>query len=265
MTTQLDSWRLTQGVTSFAPKAFVFDCVESTNDTAWKLYYEHGENEGIIVFADAQSGGKGRFSRKWHSPAGENVYCSVVLKPQIKISQIHLVTALGTLAALDAINEYSPEKAVIIFPNDIYAGGMKTAGILTETKLISDKPEAFVIGAGINVNTLEFPDDLKAIATSLAILNKGRPLDRAAVAHSLISRIDHYYGCLEGDITEIYRKWREGNFLIGRRITIYAGARSKISGILEDTDPADGISLRANSGTLIRYRFESIEKVEFER
>lgn len=265
MTTQFVSKQLAQGVTSFAPRIFTFDSVDSTNDAAWKLYYEHGENEGIIVFADSQSCGKGRFSRKWHSPAGENIYCSVILRPQIKINQIHLMTALGTLAALDAVNEHSPEKAAIIFPNDVYIHSRKIAGILTETKLISDMPEAFVIGIGINVNTLEFPDDLRPTATSLAILNNGRALDRQAVAHSLIRRIDHYYGSLKSDITEIYRRWRESNYLTGRHVTIYAGIKSKISGVLEDTDPADGISLRTASGTLIRYRFESIQKVEFER
>ncbi len=158
-----------------------YETTGSTNDDAKRLARE-GADDGTVVMADAQSAGKGRRGRVWQSPAGSNLYFSLVLKPEFapdKASMLTLVMALSVVQAIGKITGGALE-LLIKWPNDIVANGRKLCGILTEMNLDRDSIESVVIGVGINVNQEYFDSELAEFATSL-LVEKRRANDRIII------------------------------------------------------------------------------------
>lgn len=116
--------------------------------------------EGIVVAADEQTAGKGRRGRAWQSPAGKNLYFSILLRPTVEPDQASMVTLLMALAVQKAVTAVSGIKAAIKWPNDVIMNGKKITGILTEMFLENDKIDFVVIGTGINVKEQTFPAEL---------------------------------------------------------------------------------------------------------
>lgn len=150
-----------------------FDSIDSTNDEAIRLS-EAGAEEGTIVIALEQSGGKGRRGRSWSSPPGCGLYLSVVLRPGKPFSELGQLAFVAAVAAAESIRKVSGLDARIKWPNDILINGRKVIGILIEARQVKEhesdqKPSypAAIIGIGINVNTLEFPAELAGKATSI--------------------------------------------------------------------------------------------------
>ncbi len=220
----------------------------STNDLAWKGLLD-GAPEGTAFFAEEQTRGRGRFGRTWTAPRGKGLLCSVILRPGIDAEHVPLVTALGALAAAEAVGD----EARIRFPNDVMLDGKKVAGVLVETRLISGRPDVFVLGIGINVNA--HPPGMEA--TSM-----GPDVSRVAVARALLEALDEGYGRLTGGhLREFRRSWRDRSFLLRRRVRVRSGGKV-LSGVAEDVDPVDGIVLRLDSGHPRTVRSEHVEHLE---
>ncbi len=167
-----------------------FDSIDSTNLRA-KLEAESGAPDGTVVAADFQSAGRGRRGRNWISPAGANIYFSVMLRPDLQPEEAPMLTLLMALAVCRAVREVGAEagilpaqrpgkivaeiddgtamdtKPLIKWPNDIVIGGKKVCGMLTEMSMEQDYIQNVVIGVGINVRAQQFPDEVKETATSL--------------------------------------------------------------------------------------------------
>jgi len=225
-------------------------CVEtcgSTNDLAWKAALE-GAVDGTAIFAEEQTAGRGRFGRTWLAAKGKAVLCSVLLRPEIDVERVPLVTALGALAAADVAG---PE-ARIRFPNDVMLDGKKVAGILVEARFISSRPDVFVLGIGLNVNA--HPADVDA--TSL-----GPEVSRAGAARALLEAVDDWYGRLDGNVRDYRKAWRDRSFILKKRVRVRENGRS-VAGVVEDVDPIDGVVLRLDSGHLRDFRGERVEHLE---
>lgn len=220
----------------------------STNDLAWRGVLD-GAPDGTAYFAEEQTRGRGRFGRSWTAPRGKAILCSVILRPPLEAARPPLLTATGALAAAEAVG---PE-ARIRFPNDVMLEERKVAGVLVETRLISGRPDAFVIGIGINVN---------AHPPGLGAASMGLQISRVAVARALLEALDGWYERLiEGRWREFRRAWRERSFILGRRVRIRSGART-ISGTVEEVDPLEGIVLRLDSGHPRTVPGEQVEHLE---
>ncbi len=152
----------------------------STNDEAVRLS-EAGAVHGTVVTADAQSAGRGRRGRHWHSPAGQNLYLSCLLRPDMDPAQapaITLAAGIGVCEAVAALlSEHrggkpqdAPLQPMLKWPNDVRVDGRKLAGILTEMATSGERVHRVVVGVGINVWTRAFPSELADTATSLALL-----------------------------------------------------------------------------------------------
>jgi BirA family biotin operon repressor/biotin-[acetyl-CoA-carboxylase] ligase len=169
------------------------DACASTNDRAAEQA-RAGAPEGLVVAADRQTGGRGRLGRTWHSPAGENLYFSMVLRPARPPSEVPPLTLLAGVAVADSLAALGARPR-LKWPNDVLleaSGGgswRKVAGILTEMATEGDRVGHVVIGIGLNVNGSEFPGELAAIATSLRRV-LGRPLDRAALLASVLGALE---------------------------------------------------------------------------
>jgi BirA family biotin operon repressor/biotin-[acetyl-CoA-carboxylase] ligase len=158
---------------------------DSTNRVAMEMA-ESGARHGTVVVADAQTAGRGRMGRRWESPAGKNLYVSLLLRPPVPAVDATRLALVAGVALADAV-EAVGVPAALKWPNDLYCGGRKAAGILAEMASDTDGVRHVVIGVGLNVNAEEsdFPADLRGAATSLRIC-AGRAFRRADVLSRLL-------------------------------------------------------------------------------
>lgn len=171
----------------------------STNEDAKRLALQ-GASEGMVIVADSQSAGKGRRGRTWNSPAGSNLYFSLLLKPDFapnKASMLTLVMALSVVQALE--KELGTELCFQIkWPNDIVVNGQKLCGILTEMTMEEEAIEAIVIGVGINVSQKEFLEELADTATSLFIARENikpglKVPDKSELLNAILDSFEENY------------------------------------------------------------------------
>ncbi len=181
-----------------------YEETDSTNTRA-KEAGEEGMAEGTLFVADRQSAGKGRRGRQWSSPSGENIYMTLLLRPQINPSKASEMTLLMALAVADGIKKCTGENVGIKWPNDVIIGGKKVCGILTEMSTEIEYINYVVIGVGINVNQETFPEEIENVATSLK-LAVGDMVDRAALTAEVMESFER-----------IYRKFLESEDLAGVR------------------------------------------------
>ncbi|WP_277058502.1 biotin--[acetyl-CoA-carboxylase] ligase [Trichlorobacter lovleyi] len=165
----------------------------STNSDAFRLA-EEGAEEGTVVLADRQLAGKGRLGRRWESPAGVNLYCSVVLRPELPPYEAPQLTFLSAVAVARAIHTSTGLQPVIKWPNDLLLNGRKVAGLLNEMNAETDRVGFVILGIGVNLNMREdqFPPDLRSPATSL-LLETGSAVVRQAFAVNLLRELEREY------------------------------------------------------------------------
>ena len=194
--TELES-RL-RGKTDWAGRTlYYFDSLDSTNLQAKRLA-EEGAPHGTLVAADQQTAGRGRRGRGWSSPAGSNLYFSLLLRPQIFPNKASMLTLVMALAVAEGISQCcegadSKQKAGIKWPNDIVLDGRKVCGILTEMSLSveQDSIQYVVIGAGINVARQDFPEEVRERAVSLEEIYG--PVGRSLLLRSVLQSFEKDY------------------------------------------------------------------------
>ena len=196
------------------------DRVSSTNTQA-KDMAEHGAAEGCTVIADTQTGGRGRRGRAFHSPEG-GLYLSTLLRP-VANADPGLITCCAAVAAARAIESLCDAIIAIKWVNDLYINGRKVAGILAEGVFAPDGTlTAVVLGIGINVGEMKFPDDLTSIATSLG--NESFALTREDVAAAFLNEWERVY--YADDPTDAMAEYRRRNLVPGRSVTVVQGDRT---------------------------------------
>jgi BirA family biotin operon repressor/biotin-[acetyl-CoA-carboxylase] ligase len=141
------------------------EALPSTNTEA-SIAAAEGAPEGTVVSCREQTAGRGQRNSKWMSNAGDNVTASLILRPPIKAKSIFMLSKAFSLAVAETLNGYGID-ASIKWPNDIYAGSRKIAGILTEHCFRGDEPNYSVIGLGLNVRQIDFPP-MDTVPTSIA-------------------------------------------------------------------------------------------------
>lgn len=147
---------------------FFYDRIDSTNLQAKRLA-EEGYGNGTLITADYQEAGRGRRGRSWESPQGTTILMSLLLKPQIEPNRASMITLVSALAVSKAITQLTGQPADIKWPNDIVMNGKKVCGILTEMSVNQNAIDYIVVGIGINVNTEQFSEEIKDIATSICL------------------------------------------------------------------------------------------------
>jgi BirA family biotin operon repressor/biotin-[acetyl-CoA-carboxylase] ligase len=135
-----------------------FDLVDSTNRYLLECA-ANGAPEGVVAVADEQSAGRGRLGRTWVAPPGAALLVSVLLRPNVPVERLHLVTLAAALAATDALPDVG---ARVKWPNDVVVDDRKLAGVLAE----ADGAGAVVVGMGLNLRDDWFPPDLRETATA---------------------------------------------------------------------------------------------------
>jgi BirA family transcriptional regulator, biotin operon repressor / biotin---[acetyl-CoA-carboxylase] ligase len=161
----------------------------STNDEAQRLAAA-GAVHGTVVTADQQHAGRGRQGRAWHSPAGENLYLSCILRPALAPAAATAITLAAGLGVADAVQR-AGAPAALKWPNDVLVHGRKLSGILTEMSTRGEAVQHIVVGIGVNLDSRSFPPGLGDTATSLALL--GVPVDRQGFVAQLLFDLESWF------------------------------------------------------------------------
>ncbi len=181
---------------------------DSTNDDLWRLGEQEAE-EGLVVMAEMQKKGKGRRGRQWVSPAGRNLYLSVLLRPPLVPVEASLITLMAAVQICKTMEEMFQLPPRIKWPNDVLLEGKKIAGILAEMHAEQDRIHFLILGIGININMTPdmFPSAIQYPATSLQIV-LGRPVARVEFTRKLLEGLDKGYDeFLKGGASSIRREW----------------------------------------------------------
>ena len=194
--------------------------VNSTN-TAVRSMAAAGVSEGYTVIANAQTNGRGRYSRTFYSPADTGIYMSILLRPcRFSSGDALRLTIMAAVAVCEAIESVSGRSAQIKWVNDIYMDGRKVCGILTEASLSLENNmlEYAVVGIGVNVNMPSdgFPDDIKNIAG--AIFSHHKSDVKNHLTAEILNRFLSYYKSPQ--LPELTEKYKMRNFTLGKNIKV---------------------------------------------
>ncbi len=246
MNDQLDPDRIKANLNTklIGKKVLVYDSTSSTNDVAAEYAKDEG-NDGLAVFAEEQTAGRGRTGAKWYSGKADSILCSIVLTGT-KINSGLLVLTCA-VATAEAIGKVAGGEAKIKWPNDIILNGKKAAGIIAESKLSNDK-NVYILGIGINCHQKResFPAELRATATSIDI--EGHSIcDRIPLAKRLLTSIEHWFEIAETSSDAIIDRWCELSTQLGQRVTLIFNGR-EFTGNCIGIDPEKGLILQLESG-----------------
>jgi BirA family biotin operon repressor/biotin-[acetyl-CoA-carboxylase] ligase len=223
------------------------DSLPSTNDHAYRLAQE-GASHGEVVIAEEQTAGRGRRGRSWVSPAGANLYFSVILRPELSPQRAPELTLLVAVAVAETIRE-AGAPAVIKWPNDLLVDGRKIAGILAEMSSEVDNLNFVVIGVGVNLNVRagDFPPELESVATSL-MEARGQRVPRALFTAALWTRLERWLDQhQENGFAPVREAWRALTNTLGQEVLVKTETR-EFRGRAEDMDEAGALLVRTPDG-----------------
>ena len=247
-------WEIQSGLETdrFGRRIHLFPQVTSTNAVAFRLA-RRGEQEGAVVLAEAQTAGKGRMGRRWESPAGANIYLSLILRPHIPPSNMPLITLMTAIACAQAIEEVIGRLPEIKWPNDLLFSGKKIGGILTEADMEMDAINFVVVGIGINVNMRRraFPAAIRDTATSLRE-ESGKEISRIHLIQAVIRQMERWYDILaRGQGNAIRERWQELARIKGKQITVKF-MHDIVQGTARGLDEDGALLVESDSGTVRR-------------
>ncbi len=216
-----------------APVYFM-ESVDSTN-TRLKELARQGAPHGTVVAALGQTGGRGRLGRSFASPPG-GLYLSILWRPDFPPEKAAQLSCAGALAASAAIEEVCGISPNIKWPNDLLLNGKKISGILTEAAWQGEGGGFVIVGTGINVNTEQFPEGLKGIASSL-YLETGRSWELERLAAAFIARLDSVYQGWGEEGAAFIEEYRRRCITPGRDILIdHEGGRARVHALSVEDD-----------------------------
>jgi BirA family biotin operon repressor/biotin-[acetyl-CoA-carboxylase] ligase len=228
----------------------VFEETGSTNDVAARLG-DSGAPEGVVIFAEKQTSGRGRLGRRWESAAARGLWFSLLLRPGMPLRDWTRLTTWAAVAVAQGIEDATSAacRAAIKWPNDIYVDGLKIAGTLLGTQIDSAGRHFAVVGIGVNINqeAADFPEALRFKAGSLRMV-LGRFLDRQAVAGAILQRLDATYSAIRSEFPEMVAAARGRSCLLGCRVEI-AGGETRETGTVEGLNDEGALLIRRADGT----------------
>ena len=221
---------------------------DSTNHRA-ALLAEAGAKDGTVIVAEAQSAGKGRLGRRWTSPAGVNLYLSIILRPAIAPRSAPLLTFLSSLATARTIELESGLRPTVKWPNDVLLDGCKVAGLLNEMNAETERVNYVILGIGVNLNMTQeqFPADLRYPATSLA-LELQHPVDRIRFCRRLLGEIDCLYRDYPAGQEAILAGWLSYFDLLDKQVMVEEPSRT-ITGVVTGVASDGALLLALENGS----------------
>jgi len=228
------------GTKRIGRKILLYDSTSSTQTIAAE-YARNKENDGLVIFTEEQTAGKGRAGNTWYSGRSDSILCSIVM------IESTLNAELLSLTCAVAVAEAIGKPAKIKWPNDIFLSGKKVAGILLESKTYN-KGCVFIIGIGINCHQRKdsFPKELRPSATSMDIESRTMT-DRVSLAKRLLTFLDDWLEAAQTHPEQVTNRWRQLSIQLGHRIALVFNGRT-FTGHCIGVDPEQGLILRLDTG-----------------
>ncbi len=222
-----------------------FSSVDSTNKRA-KIMAAEGASDGTVIVADSQTEGHGRRGRSFYSPAGSGLYFSIILRPEFSYVLCQRIVPLAAVAVRRAIKSVCGINTRIKWVNDIYFSDKKIAGICTESigQFGADRPDAVVLGIGINVSTQNFPAEIAETAGSLGVF-----VDRNALAAACV---DNVFDMLSGIADATFMdEYRAECMTIGKQVDVFSGDKYLYSAKALEIDDDGLLIVQKESGETV--------------
>ena len=230
-----------------AREILTFEETSSTNDVAARIGRE-GHAGGLLVFAERQTAGRGRFGRRGDSAPHAGLWVSLLLRPAVATPLwVRLTTWAGVCVAA-AIERVTGLRTQVKWPNDVLIGGKKIAGILTECASDTGHRMFAVVGIGLNVNHDAMPADIADRAASLRQI-AGRTFDRSEIAAAIVTELASCLPDVDTAFHTILAEAARRSPIIGKWIRLDAAGTS-FAGRAESLDPEGNLLLRLADGTL---------------
>ena len=230
-----------------------FSSIDSTNTRAMEMARQ-GAPHGTVLIADHQTGGRGRRGRSFHSPAGNGIYLSVILRPHCVPQKIMHLTCAAAVAMCDAVHHACAVQPGIKWTNDLVCGTRKIAGVLTELGFDAHGMVDFaVIGVGINCCQQEsdFPTEIRDIAGSLASVS-GHPVDRTKVAAAMMDAFYRMDQKLMTNKAHTMDRYRRLCVTLGKEISLVRG---------DNIRHGTALDIDADGALLVQFPDASVETV----
>ena len=238
------------------------DVVDSTNryarDEADNLWVNG--KDIVAVTAAHQTAGRGQRGNVWQSQSGNNLLMSIILRPgcALEVANQFMLSQAVALSIHAAMKCYGIETR-LKWPNDIYAGDRKLAGILVELDYSGAFVEQAIVGIGLNVNQTEFPPMDRVPVSMKMLLGKDIPVED--VLRDVLCLFNRYYGEMRWGCKEaISAEYRELLLGLGEQRE-YVDAEGTFTAVMEGIEPSGHLLLRRSDGTLSRYAFKEVEQL----
>jgi len=231
-----------------------FEHTLSTNNVGKQICSEGDPKKlhGTVIIAEEQTGGVGRMGRAWISPGG-GIWITIVLKPQVPIDHIFMITMAGSIAVARAIRKEYELGALIKWPNDIFIGKKKIGGLLLEMAAEADTVHYCLLGIGIDVNNpvRDFTADLQKDITSISA-EVGHDVDRASFLARILREFENRYQLVEsGEYDAITQEWKSLSATLENRVQIRT-LKNSFEGEAIDIDEFGALIVRKDNGKLER-------------
>ena len=231
--------------------------LENTPSTIWvgKQLTTEGDIEklhGMVIVAEEQTGGVGRMGRAWVSPSG-GIWITIVLKPHMPVDHIFMITMAGSIAVARAIRKECDIGALIKWPNDVFIGNKKVAGLLLELSAEADVVHHALLSIGIDVNVpiSNFSPELRDRITSISA-EMGHEVDRASLLARILKEFESRFLLVEGgEYDTIIREWKSLSCTLENRVQIRT-LKNSFEGDAVDIDEFGALIIRKENGKLER-------------
>ncbi len=235
------------GESALVREVLTFEETSSTNDVAARLGRE-GHPGGLLVFAEHQTAGRGRFGRRWDSSSHAGLWFSLLLRPQFPLQFWPRLTTWAGVCVAAAVERATGLRTQMKWPNDILFAGKKVAGILTECASDAARGMFAVVGIGLNVNHDAMPADIAHRAASLREIT-GRMLDRSALAAEIVGELSARLPAVEAHFPGILAEASRRSSILGNWIRLES-ADTSFEGHAESLDAEGNLLLRLADGSL---------------
>ncbi|MBK6848214.1 MAG: biotin--[acetyl-CoA-carboxylase] ligase [Proteobacteria bacterium] len=220
--------------------------VTSTNDVLTHLA-QQGAPAGTVVVAEAQSQGRGRRGRSWQAAPGQNLTFSLLLRPGWRPPRLPPLSLAVGVGLAQALAPWLPCAPQLKWPNDLLVGGRKLAGVLVELAADAQEVRHAVVGIGINVNQLDFPDELSATATSLR-REHGAPIGRATVLAAALAALEApLEAALRDQLGPVLQQWTALAAGLGQSVVVTT-PQGAVAGVVSGIDADGALRVRDAEG-----------------
>jgi BirA family biotin operon repressor/biotin-[acetyl-CoA-carboxylase] ligase len=236
--------------------------VNSTNNYAFELISKSKPIDGTVISASFQDEGRGQIGRNWESEAGKNITCSVILNPEFLLARDQFQLNLAvSLAIFDFVSHFFPNKEreiKIKWPNDIYVGDEKIAGILIQNTLKGKHIKSSVMGTGININQTAFSSDIPNPTSLAALLHREIELEMAFSL--LFGFLSKRYGQLsKGSVDQLRREYLDKLYRKGIKSSFKDEANHIFEGSIVGIDDFGQLLIERDDGKVHAFAFRAVQ------